>query len=41
VYQLIEEVYRKDFFEKLFWDKFGFLINENAEPNFQKAIAKI
>jgi len=41
VYSLIEEVYRKDFLEKVFWKQFGFLVNENAEPQFSAAIERI
>jgi hypothetical protein len=41
LYELIESCYRKDFFEKVFLKNYGYLINENAEPNFSRSLEAI
>jgi hypothetical protein len=41
IYDLIEEAYRKDFMEKVFWQIYGHLIRENTEPRFANSIELI
>ena len=41
VYRSIQDVFGSTFLEKVFFKQYANLINENAEPNFTNAIAKI
>ena len=41
VFNNIEQAYRKDFLENIFWKQYGYMISENAEPNFSRIMTQI